>query len=251
MDDEGVSFTEREYDYAVGHGLPALAFVHADPNAIPTGKTELEAAARAKLDAFRGKVQKRLCKNWRTADELGGVVSRSLVQAIKTRPAEGWVRARHATSPEQLNALRAQIDDLTRQLQETRVAPPAEAEGLAKAEETFIIRYKYSGGSRDGELELTWDEIFAVVGPAMFGEAAEFQLKQQLEAKIESDGATFHHSLRVNEEDFQTVKVQLFALGLIHKSIRKRTASDTHTYWTLTPYGERYATVLKAIRRSE
>lgn len=37
------------------------------------------------------------------------------------------------------------------------------------------------------------------------------------------------------------------ALGLIQKSVRKRSLKDTGTYWSLTPYGEHYATVLKAI----
>jgi len=236
-DEQGVSFTEREYDYAVAHGLPVLAFVHAEPGAIPSSKSELEVEARKKLEAFRQKAQKRLCKMWRTPEELGGVVSRSLVQTIKTKPAEGWVRARHATSPEQLNALRTRVDELTRELEQARVAPPAEAEGLAKGNSVFELRYQYYYvGYQHEIIVLTWDEIFATVGPAMFGEASERQLKQQLERKIEADKQLRGQNLQVNEEDFQTIKVQLFALGLIQKNTRKRTASDTQTYWSLTPY---------------
>jgi hypothetical protein len=48
-------------------------------------------------------------------------------------------------------------------------------------------------------------------------------------------------------EDFQTIKVQLRALGLIQMSVKKRSLKDSDTYWSLTPYGEHYATVLKAI----
>jgi hypothetical protein len=40
---------------------------------------------------------------------------------------------------------------------------------------------------------------------------------------------------------------QLRALGLIQKSVKKRSLKDTATCWALTPYGEHYATVLKAI----
>lgn len=250
-DEEGVSYTEREYDYAVSRNLPVLAFIHAQPEEIVAGKTELEPAARKKLDAFRAKVQKKHCKYWRSAEELGGVVSRSLVQAMKTRPAEGWVRARYAATPEQLNTLRAQVDELTRQLNDARTAPPAEAEGLAKGDEVFPLRYSYytAGSDRHQEAKLTWDEIFATVGPIMLGEASEEQLREQLQQKILTDTELPRHARpRVGEEDFQTIKVQLLALGLMQKSIKKRTASDTQTYWTLTSYGERYATVLKAIR---
>jgi len=253
-DDEGVSYTEREYDYAIGRRLPVLGFVHADPSSIPAGRTEIDAVARQKLEAFRAKVQRRLCKSWRTPEELGGVVSRSLVQAMKTTPAEGWVRARNATAPEQINALRAQVDDLTSQLEAVRTAPPPGAEGLAKGGARFTIHFSYKQQFQDytDELILTWDEIFALVGPAMFGEASEHDLKEQLQSKYEATASLAHiFALRVDEEDFQTIKVQLLALGLIQKSERKRTASDTKTYWKLTPYGETYAMVLKAIRSTE
>ena len=53
----------------------------------------------------------------------------------------------------------------------------------------------------------------------------------------------------VNEDDFQTVKVQLRALGLISKSAKTRSVKDTDTYWTLTPYGDDVMTQLRAVKR--
>jgi len=82
-DAEGVSYTEREYDHAVKQGIPVLGFVHADPAEIKAGKTELDADGQAKLAAFRERVQGKHCKKWRTADDLGSVVSRGLVQTMK------------------------------------------------------------------------------------------------------------------------------------------------------------------------
>jgi hypothetical protein len=252
VDEAGVSYTEREYDYAVERGLPALGFVHAEPEAIPLGKSETDPAARAKLMDFRAKVQKRMCKVWRSPEELGGVVSRSLVQTMKISPAEGWVRARHAASPEQINALRSQIDELTKQLQSVRTEAPSEAEGLAKGDDPFAIGYlvEQFDLSHSGTLTLTWDEIMAIVGPAMYDEAPEKELRRLLAARIAGEVNEEFDILRVTEVDFQTIKVQLLALGLIQKSVRKRAIKDTETYWSLTPYGERYTTLLKAIRVS-
>ena len=88
VDAEGISYTEREFDYAVKQGKPVLSFLHDDPSAIPAGKTELEPGARARLDAFREKVEQRMCKRWRTPEDLGGVVSRSVIQLIKLQPGE-------------------------------------------------------------------------------------------------------------------------------------------------------------------
>ena len=39
-DADGLSFTEKEYDYAVSKGIPVLGFVHGAPDEIPAGKTE-------------------------------------------------------------------------------------------------------------------------------------------------------------------------------------------------------------------
>ncbi|KAB8066887.1 DUF4062 domain-containing protein [Janthinobacterium violaceinigrum] len=51
------------------------------------------------------------------------------------------------------------------------------------------------------------------------------------------------------KDDFQTIKIQLRALGLITKSTRSRSVKDTSTYWTLTPYGDNVMLQLRAIRK--
>jgi hypothetical protein len=63
------------------------------------------------------------------------------------------------------------------------------------------------------------------------------------------DGIDNYLDVKVLEDDFQTIKIQLLALGLLQKSVRRRSLKDTATYWSLTPYGEHYLTVLKAIRQ--
>lgn len=268
QDARGLSFTEKEYDYAVSQKLPVLGFTHSDPTSIPAGKSDIEPDSRRKLERFRSKVRKRLCKDWRTPEELGGVVSRSLIKAIKSKPAEGWIRGRFVSSPEEINALRAQIDELESELEEAAAGPPEQAEGLAAGGELFSLRFFYSGGIFEGDYRIlySWDELFATVGPALFDEASETVMKSQIRSRLFADmkaraEGTGHqqqslqrmraprlNQINVNEEDFQTIKVQFIALGLLQKSVRKRGVRDTATYWSLTRYGERYATSLKAIR---
>ena len=61
--------------------------------------------------------------------------------------------------------------------------------------------------------------------------------------------ATFS-DFAVQDQSFQTIKVQLRALGLIARSERPRSVKDTSTYWTLTPYGDTVMNNLRAVRRS-
>src|SRR5947209_17756560 len=53
---EGISYTEKEYDYAVDRGLKIVALIHANPDEIPLGKSEKDPALRERLQQFRDKV---------------------------------------------------------------------------------------------------------------------------------------------------------------------------------------------------
>jgi hypothetical protein len=54
---------------------------------------------------------------------------------------------------------------------------------------------------------------------------------------------------QIDVKVFQTIKIQLRALGLIVKSNKTRSVKDTGTYWTLTAYGDTVMTRLRAIRK--
>ena len=70
MDETGISYTEKEYDFAVSQRIPVLAFLHSDPETIPVGKSEKDAGLREKLETFKLKVERHHCNYWRTMDEL-------------------------------------------------------------------------------------------------------------------------------------------------------------------------------------
>lgn len=53
---EGISYTEKEYDYAVDIGLKVIALIHEAPEDIPLGKSDIDPELRARLQAFRERV---------------------------------------------------------------------------------------------------------------------------------------------------------------------------------------------------
>lgn len=57
LSEDGISYTEREYDYALEACKPVLGFVHRNPDQIPSGKTDQAAGAKRELGAFRAKVR--------------------------------------------------------------------------------------------------------------------------------------------------------------------------------------------------
>lgn len=99
VDQEGISYTEREYDYAITHGIPVLAFVHAEPGALRADATESTEVGQRALAAFRAKVEDaHTIQRWRTADDLVHEVTRALHNAFGDQPRPGWVRGERTSA---------------------------------------------------------------------------------------------------------------------------------------------------------
>jgi Domain of unknown function (DUF4062) len=269
---DGISYTEMEYRYALSIGKPTIAFLHRSPGKISADKTESSSEGKEKLRAFKTEVEKKLCKQWDTPQELGSVVSRSLIQLIKSTPAIGWVRANELADREamtELLKLRRRVEELQAELEQVRVSAPRESEGLSQGEEKHELRFSYCRRNRsnydrqdiEDTFKSTWNEIFSKIAPLMIQEAMESQLKSSLDKFIkelielrlstQNGSVSYYEIIKVDlhQEDFQTIKVQLRALGLISKSVKTRSVKDSGTYWTLTPYGDEVMTRLIAIRR--
>jgi hypothetical protein len=270
---EGISYTEMEYRYALTTGKPTIAFLHRSPGKIIADNSESTAEGKEKLQVFRASVEKKLCKHWETPQELGSVVSRSLIQLIKSSPAVGWVRANELADREatmELLQLRRRVEEISAELARARTSAPKGSEGLAQGEEWHPVKFTfaatpsghYSSSSYSSSFSPTWNELFARIAPLMIHEATEPALKEAIDRfaqemnieRLQNEKVLARHKLavfRISQDDFQTIKVQLRALGLIAKNDKARSVKDQGTYWTLTPYGDEVMTQIRAIRRNQ
>jgi hypothetical protein len=51
----GISYTEREYDYALQQNKPVMGFLHREPDNLPVKHTDQDPSLRLNLNAFRKK----------------------------------------------------------------------------------------------------------------------------------------------------------------------------------------------------
>jgi hypothetical protein len=264
---KGVGYTEMEYQYALKTEKPIIAFLHKDPDALPKKDTEQTADGQKKFLEFRDLARGKMCKFWQTPSELGSVVSRSLIMLQKKHPGIGWVRGDLVPKQEaslEILELKKQIEALESKLDDVRTQAPPGTEKLAQGKISFNVNFacqaKLDWDRYDlkRSTEVTWDDIFYQVSPLMIHEASDIQIRSALNSFIEIhaepslkeekewEGHKFL-SFVINEEDFQTIKVQLRALGLISQNTKNRSVKDTKTYWTLTPYGDSVMNRLRAI----
>lgn len=292
-EDDGLSYTEKEYDYAVSMRKPVMAFLHGNIDSIPSGRTEKDLDARKKLEEFRAKVRRaKHVKFWTSAEQLAGQVALSFAQFTKQYPAIGWIRADQQASPEMLaeiNSLRKRLAELESEFEEVSSAPPPGTSELAQRDDRITLSVhvsaqpslKGSSGylarvSTWEEVSPSWNEIIAGIGPRLLDESNEDELRTALDewiavsnwfekewdtalvnqlnkgrpSKISATKVSFSsHKVKIMTEDFQTVIVQLVALGLVKHSDKKHSIADRKTYWSLTQYGQKQLIQLRALRR--
>lgn len=239
----GISYTEMEYDYAVELGKPVMGFLHENPGSLPQGKCEDNDKGRAMLDQFRKKVRQRNCKFYTNPQDLGGKVSRSFSKLQRSHPATGWIRADQAASPEllaQVVKLREENDVLKGKLEKLRVSPPAGAASLSQGDDKFSMKVRGSWGSKDYIVEKSWNQIFSDAAPYLMTGINERMFRVALCGSNPFDDTD---SDSVDEHDFQTIKVQFIALGLIE--------GKGDRTWSLTPLGRSTMVRLRAIHRDQ
>jgi hypothetical protein len=257
IDEQGISYTEREYDYAAHAGKPVMGFVHAQPGEIPVKNAEREPAAAAKLEAFREKVQRRMCKFWSSADELGGMVSRSYVQLLKNHPAEGWVKARYAKTTEDLekvNQMHEQIRILEQELARLRENGAGDIGNLARGSDSVSLEFEVYVGNEalnTARLETSWEEVFRVVGRVCMGLPQESEVRRAVSSWI---GERTGQTVGISAGAFDKIKVQMYSLGLIRLENQLRRVygeSQPALCWALTDAGRRAFAELLAEKRPD
>ena len=153
IDDNGLSYTEQEFEYALSKQIPVLAFVHSDIGKIKSENVDHEENKKKKLEVFRKRVlSNRVVKLWEDLNDLQSKVIVSLTSEFRENPRIGWRRDDGSISnetQEQLDKIKASRDHWLNSLRESEVKLKAyEALENAKVE----IRFESDDGPRSVEV---------------------------------------------------------------------------------------------------
>jgi hypothetical protein len=270
-DENGVSYTEREYDFALASGLPILGFLHKAPGAIPANFSEMRPGPRKRLEAFREKVeQHHHCKYWVSADELKAQVVIGITHATRVTPRVGWVRADKSENPETLKKLtsameeNAQLQNQIKQLRDVIGGRSPGGEGLASGSDPVTLRFDRSDKTK-GQLDTTWDEVFFALAPSLMSEADQWaclaQLGQFVRAHLILNKQATPDELKavrieLNEQDFNRVLYQFIALDYVEPVtlvsqtyLFDRPETRREQGYTLTKRGAHYFATRQATRK--
>jgi uncharacterized protein (UPF0128 family) len=99
--DDGLSYTEKEYDYARSINKPIIAFVHADRSKIEPEHLENNPSMLVRLDRFTRKVLANPVRQFENRHQLALDVAISFHALMRRRPAVGYVKANTFSDLEQ------------------------------------------------------------------------------------------------------------------------------------------------------
>jgi len=247
---DGISFTEKEYDYAVQHGVPVLGFILEDAAPWPGDRRDTDTIKPASLARFKEKVRRKPVGFWRSADDLHAKMSIALMKAFTTTPRTGWARASGVPGPEvtnELSRLSAENADLRKALNLSSQKAQEELahkqqdtiETLKRNTRSVPLRLKASKPDWDSTHSRTLFDIFSLMAPALSPESTEQELGKliAIHTADKMDDLDLSQSWLVPSNFMATFLTDLAVLDLVQPSPKRHSVTDKARYWTLTEQG--------------
>ena len=181
LGEDGLSYTEKEFNYAVEKGIPVIAFIHSDIGDIKAKFVDAENDQVVRLDSFRERVlRNRLCKKWSTISELESSVLIALTTAFNDTPQQGWRRDTDDFSAEalkEINKLNQHVAYYQKKNTElyTKVS---NYENLADS----IIEVKYTSDGLAAKYEMTGEAIIREFASKLRGGIDSVDIEHGLES---------------------------------------------------------------------
>lgn len=251
---EGISYTEKEFLYALEKKIPIIAFIHEDINNIPLGKVDVDDTIRKKLEDFKKRVESnRLVKYWADSTTLYREVSITLARVIHECPRIGWVRGdekNEVSNKDELRKLKEEIKVFKKNKEEYHRLIGG---NIADLEEEYSIEFEICStfwGDIDKVLEskiltFSWTEwynqIVTIMKKRSLKICSSLSIEELIKATIykKVDLSSNDLIVRFKNEIIIDFQNQFVALGFI-----KVKQTQFELRWELTQKGEKYYALL-------
>lgn len=220
--DDGISYTEKEFDYAVSLRIPVIACIHSNPDSLPVNKSDIELDVKEKLQKFRDKVMHHRMVSyfsWDNPSALSAEVAVALINAINDYPRLGWERVVSYENTDLLD----QINNL--RIENNRLQALLDEEKRSKEQKKTITKlpwsevHAFSGYSKWDRFEniyipvsLTRLQIFSILGPILLVESDINLVHSSLNHALFLDHGPY---FCVPDVEFQLIIAEFFKYGII------------------------------------
>ncbi|MEW8659528.1 MAG: DUF4062 domain-containing protein [Candidatus Thiodiazotropha endolucinida] len=243
---EGISYTEKEYDYAVSQGIPAIGFVIEDDVEWPPAYIDTDQQSKDSLDSFKSKVKSKPVGFWKNAEDLHGKFSIALMKLITTNPRPGWARADELIGPDVMKeitrlssenaALRKEVAFHLDQKDLEEDNKTSELVNILKRNTTRVCVWDNDHEEWSDYQYVTYYSLFSYIAPILITESSTIEVGKQV--------ALSHYRVANTRQEYPIPKnylehwlSDLACLELVGPSSRKHSVHDSNEYWSLTQLG--------------
>jgi len=261
--DDAVSFTEKEYEYAVSKKMPVLAFLRKNPEKIEVGKTDQDRGKSRKLAAFREKLKKsRVVTFWDNRNDLCTKVLTAVVNSVNLAPGVGWVRGDQAIDPKVLQdfeRLRRENEELKLKLSELSTTKITFPDDLPSPDESVDLEFRRKASNPPtGSIQTSWREVFLAASEAILEGQHEHHVmlsvvRQLLRASLKSSGdvGVPLDDVDIQHQTVRKFRMQFEALGLIQAISKGSGPAPLRMLWSITDKGRQYLVQQMAVKREK
>jgi hypothetical protein len=248
--DSGISYTEKEYDYAVSLGLPVLGFVIDEAASWPGKFTDTDINSVSALNQFKEKVKKKHVSFWNNTDDLYGKCSIALSKAFTAYPREGWVRVSQAPTDSRMTqelarlsaenaALRGELERYNKDEKEAHDKELRDVSTLLQNNKRRLSVWKKDAKNWTPLEDTTLYTVFSRLAPELMIDKSVADMSvfvAQVIAKMALRDIRLEFPVPSNS--IKGWMADLATLELVRPSDKKRSVQDKNEYWTLTEKGK-------------
>lgn len=149
------------------------------------------------------------------------------------------------------NKLRKKIEELESELAHLRKAKKVDIPNLAPLDDEIEVfgTYRFSERKKGKwSLKVSWREIFATLSPYLLDHPNDVKVSVTLGDKLFERTDLRGSTVRLDDQLYQTIKIQLQALDLVKVEFLPTTTGKMALFWSLTDLGYSLMMQLRAIR---
>jgi len=244
--DKGISFTEKEYDYAISKDIPVLGFVIEESAKWSSKFIDKEESIIEKLNLFKEKVKTKLISFWKSTEDIYGKFAVSLGKAISTHERPGYIRANEVANIDVYNEvtrlsnenskLRNEINQINISVNKNEEQKRLELLKTLEINKCLVpILFQ---GEREWNMShnVTYLDLFEIIAEILIIEANELEIRKKIAFDVSGKG-NYNMDNPVPYIWFNKWMADLNVLELIEQSKQSHSLSDNSKYWSLSSEG--------------
>ncbi len=264
----GLSYIELEYDHAVRSNKPLFALVMSDKSClakVAAGLANGEEMNSTQYSKFRSRVLEKISRQVDDYKDIKLFTLDSLRNLATEDRIVGWMRGNNVydvkpliSQIEQLNRERnlllAEVKTLQQKLPNDSIddLPLAGLDDEVQLEFHWYVpsegRHSSSHTARS-TFTHKWSEIFGVIAPELLSMPNDNSVKTFVANELLKRHKVRSSVQGIEDTSYQTIKIQLKALGLIDLAYSKTVSGGMGLFWSLTAAGERQMMLLRTQKK--